>query len=719
MKIFIGLVLFFLSSIVIHADGDTPAKPVKTSLQYLKNDGRHFLAFTMRHHPHWHTYWINPGDAGLPTEIKISGINTKELQWPVPKMYMEKGEIQAFGYEKEITRFLEIPKMPNSQKDLKLNSHWLVCKHICIPGKVEILGKLSSNSLSQVKNNDFQVSPEVLKKRLRSLPTLGKWPKDLTISFHKGAKDNTLELHYNENKRTQLPAQSNLLFPFKVNLVTFEHEKLQLKNGVVGKLGMEWDGEYEDPEIPLPKDGKFQKPMVFKFLYTDPVSGKPTIISRSFSSFESAKTVAATPLSTSEKKTSTPPPTKESNKSFFFYLLMAFIGGLILNIMPCVLPVISLKLFGLMAHSDESPKMILRHNLFYTLGVLSTFLALALVVIAIKSTGESVGWGFQLQSPRFVAIMIIVLFILGLNMFGLFEFQTPGGKTLGNVELKNGVAGDFMGGVLATILSTPCSAPFLGAALTFAFTSSNLTVITIFLMIGLGLAFPFLLTGFFPKLISFLPKPGLWMEHVKKFLALTLFLTAIWLMDVFSAQVGSSLAIIKLNTGLLFLFFAFYFQKNISNKFHWRIFFFILPIFFMGHMFTSDISSSAVARSELLNDKHSAEGLNWIPWSQEKMQELSNKGKYVFMDFTAKWCVTCKVNEKLVINTDGFRALVKEKDLELLLGDYTNYDPKIDQFLKANGYVGVPAYFIQKPDGTLIKLGETISISEINSHLPK
>ena len=234
--------------------------------------------------------------------------------------------------------------------------------------------------------------------------------------------------------------------------------------------------------------------------------------------------------------------------------------------MPCVLPVISLKLFGLIIHSNETKKQILKHNLSYTAGVLASFLILGAAVVILKASGDQIGWGFQLQSPLFVLTMMIILLVMALNMLGLFEFVTPGGKHLGNAEIKKGMGGDFINGVLATILSTPCSAPFLGTALTFAFTTSYLNIFLIFIAVGIGLSFPFLLTGFFPALIKFLPKPGLWMENLKRLLGLSLILTAIWLYDVFFAILSHEALGLYINTLFALIIFAFYFRKHMSKN---------------------------------------------------------------------------------------------------------------------------------------------------------
>lgn len=738
MKSFISLLMLFFFSLGLTADETVPEKPVETALQVFQHEGRTIFALSYKNAPHWHTYWKNPGDAGLPTEIKPENFKIKEYSWPVPQRFIEKGDILAYGYDGSYTRFFELSS--SEGQNLKLSSNWLVCKHICIPGKVDITATFDGEKLTQVSSKDFELEREELINRLNALPKKVAWPESLDMVLKKGGEENSLVAYYNfaNPGGKSLKRPLGMLTPYRQELLDIQREKLyrNSKGSLFGKMQIAWDGEYMDPVVPFPKDGTFEKPVTLSFLWQNPVSEEVAIIEKSFTSFEvkgaedlealMASMTFVKPLSGSDKSNAESESTEDKDSaapvstSFLSMLLFAFVGGLILNVMPCVLPVISLKLFGLVVHSDESRASILRHNVFYTLGVLSTFLILSLSVLALKSTGENVGWGFQLQSPIFVSIMIAVLFVFALNLFGLYEFQTPGGKVLGDVEIKKGNAGDFFSGVLATVLSTPCSAPFLGTALTFAFTSSTFEILLIFQAIGVGLAFPFLMTGFFPSTIKFLPKPGLWMESVKKFLGLTLLLTALWLIDVFISLTNGNLPLMKLNTGLLMLFFAFYFQKHISKKKGWRIAYFIVALIPFYMLYSKPMTAPANASGnggDLIREKNASGKILWEKWSEKKMAEYQKAGETVFLDFTAKWCFTCKVNEKLVLDTNGFKELVEEKNVKLLLGDWTKYDPVIGAFLKKNGFVGVPAYFIQKPDGTLIKLGETITLSKIRENL--
>jgi len=739
LKQLITLFTLIFSSIIFANSDEVPPDAVLISGQTFEHENQKYLAVSYKNHKGWHTYWKNPGDAGLPIKVKFlsDGNEQKleELEWPAPKRYIEQGNMWAYGYGTQHTIFYKLtPEQVSSfnGKSFKINSNWLVCKHICVPGKFELVGSFNGGGFV-ANNNQISVEESELITRLSNLPKEIDFPTNLDMVLAKDENKDGLVLYYNLSSvegREPL-AEKNLLTPFPVSPFTFVHEELyrDKKGNIYAKFPIDWDGEYTEPEIPFPADGKFASPYELKFLFADPLTKKISVIKKSFSEFNLTVAKSSndflkmlTPISSAkaagEKKEEAPAPVEKKNEgSLLYYMLFAFVGGLILNIMPCVLPVISIKLFGLVQHSAESNKRIFKHNMVYSLGVLFSFFVLALGVFALKSAGETVGWGFQLQSPIFVAMMVIVLFAMALNLFGLFEFKTPGGSKLGNVDIKDGFAGDFFSGILATILSTPCSAPFLGTALTFAFTSSNMAILLIFLMIGLGLAFPFILTGIFPSTIKFLPKPGMWMEHVKKFLGLTLLLTMVWLLDVFISLVDGTLPFLKLATVITLVFFAFYFRAKISKSHFWNAVFFGLPLILFINLSMSPLQSEGgEGSSALLADKRS-QGVLWEKFSQAKLDEYKAQGELVFIDFTAKWCFTCKVNEKVVLDTNGFKELAKNKNLKLLLGDWTKRDKVIGDWLKAHGMVGVPAYFIQKRDGTLINLGETITLKEIASHL--
>ena len=511
-------------------------------------------------------------------------------------------------------------------------------------------------------------------------------------------------------EKSELGPDMNLITPYLQEPFSFKHETLisSKTKTTYAHMDIEWDGEYMEPEEPLPTDGKFKKPYTLKFLYSNPSTSKVEIIEKTFSTFLINGQKALESVTANKKK--------KSSATLWYYLILAFLGGLILNIMPCVLPVISIKLFSIIKHSNSKEKLFM-HSICYTSGILFTFILLGSTIIILKKSGEIVGWGFQLQSPIIVSIMIMTMFIFALNLFGLYEFKTPGGKFLGGLQISHGMLGDFISGIMATILSTPCSAPFLGVALTFALTSTSYTIIGTFMAIGLGLSFPFILIGIFPGLISFLPKPGMWMENLRKFLGLSLIFTALWLTDVFLALTENSNSLLVLNCSMALMFFAFYFYNSISKKLIYFFTFFILSTaLFVANIafnYTTLPSSNYSSKQSIMN----MNGMTWEKWSEEKLLYYKNRKELVFIDFTARWCLTCKVNEKLVLDTAGFKELVKKHNMKLLLADWTKRDPVIGKWLKDHGMVGVPAYFIQTPNGRLINLGETLTISKIKSNL--
>ncbi len=701
MKFFIILVLSTLSS--FSQDGsqyvDVTIQDFKSSSTIQQN------AIKFKHVDHWHTYWKNSGDSGLPTEFSYSidgkNITHQESEWQTPKLFKEDEDIWTYGYDNSTYFFHQIKKslLTNSKK-IKLSIKYLVCKEICIPGKKEITGNISESKITW--NKEGKVTEQELQTAYNSLAT----PIELTddefhIEVKRGSEDKTLDLFFKSTKFDQKKKGSNFLLPLPSPVVSFKHEKIPpiKARWVEGHIPLEWIGHYNEPEIAFPKTNSLNPPMELKFIIQD--GDKSYLISRTISQI-TGNSVINKPKKKNEivKAATTSAPTY----SLGIIILMALLGGLILNLMPCVLPVISIKLFGLIKSKKSTRAQLLKHNLLYSLGVISTLMGLALVIIFLKKSGEQVGWGFQLQSPTFVAIICLVIFIMTLNFFGLFEFMTPGGSKLGNVDTKDSPFEDFFAGVLTTILSTPCSAPFLGSALAFALTSDTSTILLVFFCIGLGLASPFLLTSIFPGLLNLLPKPGMWMEKFKYFLGLTLLLTLIWLMDLLHSLVDSSHLIATIYPLFAFIFFIFFSRKYISKSIIMLIALLGVSAYFAFNFYHDPPTSSSAITST---------NSSWKAWTPEINDEYLSSNKTAFIDFTAKWCLTCQVNKKLVLHTDDFYKNAKEKNIELLQADWTRKDAKITKFLEDNNLVGIPAYFLIK-DGQLHFLGETITISKVN-----
>jgi len=730
-KICLALVILLaISSQRLKANENIPDILVRLSAQKITIDNQNVLAISFKNEPHWHTYWKNPGDAGLPIKIIDQESSTPLLsyEWPTPERYIEPGNAWAYGYENDYTLFFKLPK----KNRLNLQATWLVCKHICIPGKAEIF--LNESNIGEITPNKLSLSKVKEKKlidQFKNLPANDQnFLKELDIIIVKDeTKEDSLILYYNLNKPTgnYLNKHQNLLFPFPNNLLDFKHEDLYIDNDghLYAKMTIEWNGYYVEPEVNFPKDLNFESPLTIDFLYSsiDGISAKK--ISKTFKTLSNNSEQLRkfysllTPIDLNESNKENSQKTKNDNQSkstsLFSFLFLAFLGGLILNLMPCVLPVITLKLFSLTSMSSESKKKIASHNLFYSLGVISTFWVLALVISLLKVSGNIVGWGFQLQSPIFILIMATGLFIFSLNMFGLFEFITPGGKSLGSIK-TSGKAGDFLNGVLATILSTPCSAPFLGTALAFAFTQGPEIIFLIFTFVGLGLAFPFILTIFLPGVVKFFPRPGNWMNTLKAFLGLSLLCTSIWLLSILNSLISSSF-IYWILISYSCLFFGIYLYQKTKFKKLSLIVFFGISIFILINKYSPKISENSSSMESTNLGLIKKAGLSWEKWSVDKLKNYQNKKVITFIDFTADWCLTCKVNEKVVISSKEFKTLVNENQVSLLLGDWTNGNEEITNWLLEHNMAGVPAYFFIDRNGKLHNLGETVTIKKVRDLL--
>ncbi len=373
-------------------------------------------------------------------------------------------------------------------------------------------------------------------------------------------------------------------------------------------------------------------------------------------------------------------------------LLLALLGGLVLNLMPCVLPILSLKVLGL-AQSGESRVRARSHALWYALGVLAAFAAIGALVLALRAGGQALGWGFQLQQAWFVAALVYLMFAVGLSLSGVFTL----GGGLGNLghalASKTGPAGDFFTGVLACVVASPCIAPFMGGALAFAFTASPALALAVFLMLGLGLALPFLLIGFVPALADRLPRPGAWMETLKQVLAFPMYLTAIWLLWVLGRQRGvDAMALVAVGLALFALALWWHERGRWTGGAAGRALALLLaalalwPVWKVGSM---PPPQAIVQSAESTHE----------PWSAERLQALRDEGRAVFVNMTADWCVTCKANEKRVLSQSAFRDALAESGAAYLVGDYTNADPAITAFLDAHRAVGVPLYVVYPAGG--------------------
>ncbi len=395
---------------------------------------------------------------------------------------------------------------------------------------------------------------------------------------------------------------------------------------------------------------------------------------------------------------------------FLFSLLLAFIGGLILNLMPCVLPVLSFKALGL-AQASRSHSHARAHALWYTAGVLASFALVGALVLALRGAGQALGWGFQLQQPWVVGSLALLMFAIGLSLSGVFQFGSSLAGVGQSLTEKSGPAGDFFTGVLAVIVASPCTAPFMAGALGYAFTAPVLPAMLVFLMLGLGLALPFLLIGFVPALAARLPRPGAWMDTLKHWLAYPMYLTAVWLVWVFGKQRGiDALALLLIGAVMLALALWWYERQRLGEATAKKMLAYFLLALALGTLVLASRGPAHPASVALA--EHA------VPFSAEKLAQLRAEGTPVFIDMTADWCITCKVNEKAVLDTEEFRDLLERTGTVYMVGDWTNQDTAISTFLDEFKAPGVPLYVVYPANGGPgKKLPQILSLSLMRESL--
>jgi thiol:disulfide interchange protein DsbD len=382
-------------------------------------------------------------------------------------------------------------------------------------------------------------------------------------------------------------------------------------------------------------------------------------------------------------------PATPGGTGLLLALLLALAGGVILNLMPCVLPVLALKALSL----ADSGNRVRSHALWYTAGVLASFLAVGALVLALRAAGLALGWGFQLQQPLVVALLAYVIFAVGLSLSGVFSIGLGLAGAGQSLSARQGPLGDFMTGVLAVVIASPCTAPFMAAALAFAFTASPGLAMMVFLALGIGLALPFLLIGFVPALARRLPRPGAWMDTLKQVLAFPMYLTAVWLLWVLGQQRGVDAIALALG-GLVLLSLAAWWLSRLRFR--------NAPLqrgLALAVLLLSAWPLAMVARMPAPVAGATATVAGVVPWSPEQLAALRADGRVVFVDMTADWCVTCKANEKAVLSRQPFQDAMRAADAVFMQGDWTSVDPRITAFLQAYGAVGVPFYIVYPAGG--------------------
>jgi thiol:disulfide interchange protein len=643
---------------------------------------------------HWHTYWLNPGDSGLPTRLTWNlpaGFTALPIEWPYPKK-LPLGPLMNFGYEGEVLHLVTItpPATLDTSKPVILSAKadWLVCADVCIPeeGVVSMTLPVANAPLTEDSRHSraFASARAALPKEVASLGTAANIAgKTLEISVA-AAPGDTLST----NEVTFYPVRDDVIANAGKQVLTRTSTGLRLA-------------------VPLADP-----------VNTELKSLNGVLVSASgWGEAHAGKAIAiAAPVVYGAASVATPAVVPaNADMTLMVALAFAFIGGLILNLMPCVFPVLGIKVMGFLQHAERDQSLLKKQGFAFFGGVVMSFWVLAGLLLALRAAGESIGWGFQLQSPVFVTLLAVLFLLMALNLSGVFEMGLKLQSVAGNAEMRGGrstLVDAFLSGVLATIVATPCTAPFMGAALGYTLSQPALIAMLVFTAIAFGMALPVTLLSLVPRWLKYLPKPGAWMTTFKQLMAFPLLATVAWLAWVLGSQQGND-GIAKLLFGLVLISLAAWLYGR------WQ----------MAKPMLALVTSALVAAGGLALAWPSAEGArevasaaakndsDWVPFSKQKIADLRAEGKGVFVDFTATWCITCQVNKRVALNQAEVVKRFGELNIVRMKADWTLKDAAITAALAEFGRNGVPLYLYYPPIGDAVVLPEVLTPGVVLTHV--
>lgn len=630
------------ASVLLEKTSVAPGQPVRGAVRLVMDDG-------------WHTYWKNAGDVGLPTEVTWTlptGWKAGALLWPAPE-YLDTSGLISYAYEKEVLLPFELKAEKDQSspgpKEVVAKISWLECQEACIPGEAEV-------------EFGFTVGPEAASPDAETVrEAFARLPKSRT-DITAGKQDQELVLY--------LP--SGLAKPDD-EVRFFPEQAMQIEAAAPQQLVKDADGE---TVLKLKPDPTADKP-------AQELSGLLVVgQGETRQAFEfKAKIGEGRPVKAA--------PPADAGK-VLFTVLLAFLGGIVLNLMPCVFPVLSLKVLGIVEQSRQEGSKAWHHGVVFTLGVLVSFWALSGMLLVVRAAGQEVGWGYHLQNPVMIGSLAVLFLLIGLNLFGVFEVGENLTQLANVADKKHGFAHSFWSGVLTTLAATPCTAPFMGSAVGFALSASTPVALLVFTALGLGVAAPYMTLTLFPALLKKLPRPGAWMVTFKQILAFPMLVAVVWLVWVFGSQVGSDrMALLLLS--LVGVGFAAWVYGKWGNSWEEKP----RRLGTVGAALALLLASSVgyqAARQDATADK-------WQAYSPELVDSLVAEGKPVFLDFTADWCTSCKANELLALSRPEVGKKFDKLGVALVKGDWTKKDPVITAALAKHGRAGVPLYVLYPGDG--------------------
>ena len=663
--------------------GVEPGKPVWVGLQ-------------ITHQPEWHTYWMNSGDSGLPTVLDWqlpAGITAGAIAWPTPKK-IPIGTLANYGYENTV--LLPVPLtvargFSGTQLDIKLKAAWLVCKKECIPQEGDFTLTIPVKSSTALQGNVFQAAfdaaPKPLAAGASQIEVIGKTIKVALTGLPASLTGKTLAF---------FPETGSVIEP-------------------AADWTQAWQGKTWTAQIPL-SGQRTESPTVMpvvvalgdaSYRIEAPVKGD----------WPKVATAAQVPpgleaaLKANATSGATPIQAPATSLTFWAALLGALIGGMILNLMPCVFPVLAIKVVSFVNVKDQATRV--KTGLAYTAGVTLSFLALGALLLGLRAAGEQLGWGFQLQSPAVVAGLAVLFTLLGLNLAGLFEFGSFLPSRLASLQAKNPTVDSFLSGVLATAIASPCTAPFMGASLGYAVGLPAAQALAIFAAIGLGMALPYLAASAIPAVANMLPRPGAWMVTFKQLMAFPMFATVVWLVWVLGQQSGIDGAGALL--GVLVLMSLIIWALTLKGRVR-TVIATVSVAACAGFIWAAGQNITKIQEN---NAALSTQSGAWQAWEPGRVDQLTASGQSVFVDFTAAWCVTCQYNKKNTLSNAAVLADFEAKKVTLLRADWTLRNPAVTAALAQLGRSGVPVYVIYKPGRAPVVLSEILSVEDVRAELAK
>ncbi|MFN7973487.1 MAG: thioredoxin family protein [Acidobacteriota bacterium] len=601
------------------------------------------LGLEVHTEPGWHVYWKNSGDAGFPPVVKVGGpgIAGSELLWPAPHRYALRGGLVAFGYEDEVVYPIEVGLMPDAAPaTVVADVDYLVCQEECVPYHYLL-------RIDAPFDGDAE-SSRLVREALDAVP--GPLQIDRRVEGRLEQRGDELVIVLDAS----VPVGDVFFAPL---------DDYEIGAPVIASS---LRGAHVEVRL-LPKvHGREPMPVRVEATLTGVSGGQAVTVPLLLSPRSAAASLAG-------------------------MLLFAFLGGAILNLMPCVLPVLSLKVFGLLKQAGEARARVRAGALLTALGILLSFLALAALAIVLRAAGRSAGWGIQFQEPLFVTFLTLVVTLFALNLWGLFELHAPGAiSRIASLGPRAGAAGHVASGFFATLLATPCSAPFLGTSIAFALSQPAPRVIATFTAVGTGMAAPYLLLAIAPGALRILPKPGAWMESLRRVLGFFMAATAVWLLYVLSGQVDPA-GVATVEIGLLGMGLAATLARGGSRR--------AMAILVAGLLVASTgaMTAAHLFRTSARPGETAASSSGWVPFDRSRVEELVSQGVPVFVDVTADWCFTCKANERLVLARADVAAAFSAKEVVTMRADWTSRDPAIAAYLASFDRYGIPFYVYYAP----------------------